>query len=83
MPDRLHDLVQTALGIVVEQAPEPPPQPSNELLTAAQLAERWSCSRQHIYRMMKQGLPSLRLGGSRRFRWSDAEEFIAHQIKAG
>lgn len=38
------------------------------LLTVDQLAEHLQCSRAQIYNFLRRGLPSLKLGRSRRFR---------------
>jgi hypothetical protein len=44
-----------------------------ELLTAAQVAERWSCSQGHLANMRSAGVGPiyLKLGGSVRYRVSD------------
>jgi excisionase family DNA binding protein len=49
------------------------------LLTVAQLATRWSMSRATIYRALEDGLPSLKLGRSRRIRLSDADQWLNEQ----
>jgi excisionase family DNA binding protein len=43
------------------------------ILTADQLAQRWGCSRAHIYNLMKRGMPSLKIGACRRFRPAECE----------
>jgi excisionase family DNA binding protein len=52
------------------------------LLTVAQLATRWSMSRATIYRALEDGLPSLKLGRSRRIRVSDADQWLNEQAAA-
>jgi excisionase family DNA binding protein len=52
------------------------------LLTVAQLATRWSMSRATIYRALEDGLPSLKLGRSRRIRLSDADQWLNEQAGA-
>ena len=52
------------------------------LLTVAQLATRWSMSRATIYRALDNGLPSLKLGRSRRIRLSDADQWLSKQAAA-
>lgn len=49
------------------------------LLTVAELAARWSMSRATIYRALEDGLPSLKLGRSRRIRVSDADQWLNEQ----
>ena len=38
-------------------------------LTAQELADLLHISRQHVYNLMKTGLPSVKIGNSRRFDW--------------
>lgn len=47
------------------------------LVDADGLAERWQCSRAFIYKMIPQGLPTLKLGRARRFRVADADAWLA------
>lgn len=53
------------------------------LITAGDLADRWGCSRQHVYNLLHRGLPSLKLGRSRRFRVADAEAWLEAQQGGG
>ena len=55
---------------------------SGLLLSVAQLATRWSMSRATIYRALDNGLPSLKLGRSRRIRLSDADQWLSEQAAA-
>lgn len=54
----------------------------DRLLTVPQVAERWSCSRQHVYNQLARGgLPSVTLGRSRRIRVTDVVAYEnAHQV---
>lgn len=46
------------------------------LLTADDLATRWQVSRNHVYRLAREGkLPAVELGRYRRFRIAAIEEF--------
>jgi len=54
-------------------------QPDTRLLSPERLADHWDCSRAHIYRLLQQGMPSLKLGRARRIRVADAEAWIAEQ----
>ena len=46
------------------------------LVTAADIAERWSVSRDSVYRVPPHELPFLKLGrGTRRYRWADVLAF--------
>lgn len=56
----------------------------DQLITAAQLAERWGCSRAHVYNLVARGLPSVKLGRARRFSLYDCAAFVAaHREHAG
>lgn len=53
----------------------------DRLVTPAELAVRWGCSRQHVYNLMSAGLPSVRLGRARRIRLDDADDYLdAHRV---
>ncbi len=52
------------------------------LLTPNDLAERWSCSRAYVYKLLDEGLPSLKLGRSRRIRVADADAWLAQRAEA-
>ena len=52
---------------------------TEQLIDADTLAEHWSCSRQHIYKLMRSGMPSLSLGRSRRYRLSECEAWLNTQ----
>lgn len=51
---------------------------ADSYVTAAELADHWGISRQHVYRLLHQGLPSVTFGRARRFRldavdaWAEA-----------
>jgi excisionase family DNA binding protein len=53
----------------------------DRLVTPDELAQLWSCSRATVYRQLDQGLPSLKLGRSRRIRLTDAARWLAHQVE--
>lgn len=53
------------------------------LITAGELAAHWCCSRQHVYNLLHRGLPSLKLGRSRRFRVAAAESWLEDQQGGG
>lgn len=73
-----------AQGPLVERASValPPPMDPGVLLTPEALAERWSCSRAFIYKLMDKGLPSLKLGRARRIRLGDAERWLDANAEA-
>lgn len=53
------------------------------LLTAQELGERWQTSRQHVYRLSREGkIPSVRIGRYPRFRLSAIQEWEAAQETA-
>lgn len=54
-----------------------------QLLSPAKLADRWDVTRKHIYGLMARGLPSMKVGGARRIRVSDAEAWLADQNSGG
>jgi excisionase family DNA binding protein len=56
-----------------ERAPERAP---SGLMTAAQVAEALSVTRATIYNLMHRGMPSLKVGRCRRFRWADVEAWL-------
>jgi excisionase family DNA binding protein len=43
----------------------PPVFKKQEMIRVSKLAERWQCSRQHIYNLIDRGLPAFRFGGKR------------------
>lgn len=43
------------------------PEQVRKYVTAAELAERWAVTPQHIYNLVGRGLPSVKIGRSRRF----------------
>ena len=50
------------------------------LLAAKELAERLGVHPNYIYSLAVAGqLPSFRIGGNRRFRWSDVERWLEEQ----
>lgn len=49
---------------------------NDEYVTVRQLAARVNLSRATIYRLMVQGLPSVRIGHARRFLWRAVEAFL-------
>ena len=56
-----------------------PEAPSNRLLNAGDLAERWGVSKDAVYRMVRQGrIPAVRLGKHVRFHQSSIDEFEAN-----
>jgi excisionase family DNA binding protein len=49
---------------------------TGQLLTAAQLAERWQVPRSHVYRLARESrIPTVELGRYRRFRLDAIERF--------
>lgn len=56
----------------METHPDP-----NRLVSPEGLAAHWSVSRPFIYRLLREGMPSLKLGRARRIRVSDAEAWLA------
>ena len=48
-------------------------------ITAAELADRWGISRQHVYNLLRQGLPSVTIGRARRFRTDVVDAWIEAQ----
>ncbi len=52
------------------------PHDPDRLVTAQQLADRLQLSRATIYALMREGLPSIRLGRARRFRVSDVDRWL-------
>ena len=49
---------------------------SGQLLTAAQLGERWQVPTSHVYRLAREGrIPVVELGRYRRFRLEAIEQF--------
>jgi excisionase family DNA binding protein len=47
-----------------------------QLLTAAQLAERWQVPTSHVYRLAREGrIPTVELGRYRRWRLDQVEQF--------
>lgn len=56
---------------------------TEQLIDADTLAAHWSCSRQHIYKLMRSGMPSLSLGRSRRYRLTECESWLAAQQRGG
>jgi hypothetical protein len=60
------------------------PFPDGEhFVSAADLADRWDCSRDHIYRLEPSDLPYMKLGSHRRYRWSDVRDYEQAQTTAG
>lgn len=53
-----------------------------QLLSADELAARWSVTRAHIYNLMARDLPSVKVGRCRRIRVGDAEAWLAAQQEA-
>ena len=49
---------------------------THPLLTAEELAEHLNVSRAQVYNFMRRGLPSLKVGKSRRFRLSDVTPWL-------
>lgn len=63
---------------------EPFPNVSTKLGTVPQVSEVLAISRSKIYQMMDAGeLPFVKLGGSRRIRWSDVDELIRRSTVGG
>ena len=60
--------------------PNPETYDPGRLITADDLAERWSCSRSYIYLLLDAGLPSLKLGRSRRFRPADVDAWLTEHV---
>lgn len=57
----------------------PPVASADRLMKPAELADYWSVTRAHIYNQMARGLPSLKIGTSRRIRLSEAEVWLEAQ----
>ena len=63
------------------RTPDPPPatrgvEQASRLLTAGDLADRWSVPRAHVYRLGREGrLPTVRLGRYMRWRPEDIDAF--------
>lgn len=55
----------------------------DRLLKAESLAQHWDCSRQFVYKLLSQGMPSVKIGRARRIRLSDAEAWLAAQQSKG
>lgn len=57
-----------------------PAELNTRLMTATELAEHWSVARSHVYALMTdRGLPSVKIGGSRRFRLADVNSWLDAQ----
>lgn len=53
------------------------------IVSAEHLAELLDCSRRHVYKLMAEdGLPSVKLGGARRFRLADVDAWLRAQQDA-
>lgn len=50
-----------------------------QFLTAAELAQQYGISRAHVYNLMARGLPSVKLGRSRRFRLAECDQWLDAQ----
>ena len=48
----------------------------NKLLKAPELANELGISRSQVYRLMKKGLPFLKVGGNTRFEFSEVMKWI-------
>lgn len=59
--------------------PNHPPFDPGTLLSPEGLATRWSVSRVFIYKCMERGLPTVKLGRTRRIRVGDADRWLAEQ----
>lgn len=51
----------------------------DRLLNADQTAEHYGVSRAHVYNLMTRGMPSVKLGRSRRFRLSETDAWLDAQ----
>jgi excisionase family DNA binding protein len=52
-------------------------------MSVAQVAERWGCSRQHIYNLINRGtLPTFRIGSLIRLREEDVTQYEDLQLQA-
>ena len=49
---------------------------SNKLLNAPELAEKLGVSRAQVYRLIKKGMPFLKVGGNTRFEFSEVMKWI-------
>ena len=70
----MSDRTPGPVEVVVVDTPTP-----GRLVTVEEVSERLSVSRAHVYNLMKVGLPSVKVGRSRRFRMADVEAWIAAQ----
>lgn len=52
---------------------------SARLFTAGELAEHYSLSRATIYNLMDRGMPSVKIGRSRRFRLAAVDQWLEAQ----
>jgi excisionase family DNA binding protein len=56
---------------------------AHRLLTADELADHLNVSRAQVYNFLRQGLPSLKLGRSRRFRLADVTDWLDQFSEGG
>lgn len=69
----------------LRQLQEPPgsesPPDDDFYVSAADLADRWSCSRDHVYRLDPEDLPYMNLGRHRRYAWSAVRAYEREQTE--
>lgn len=56
--------------------------PVARLVSASELADHYGVSRAHVYNLMNRGMPSVKLGRSRRFRLSETDSWLEGQQSA-
>ena len=50
-----------------------------EHISVKQLADKYGVDRTTVYKWIKRGMPSIKIGGTRRFKVSDVEEWIKYE----
>ena len=53
----------------------------HRLLSAAELAEHYGICRASVYNLLNQGLPSIKIGRSRRFRLAEVDAWLDAQAQ--
>ncbi len=56
---------------------------AHRLMTADELADHLNVSRAQVYNFLRRGLPSLKLGKSRRFRLADVSDWLDQFSEGG
>lgn len=55
---------------------------ARDIVTADQLADHYGIARSTVYALMKRGMPSLKVGASRRFRLADCDAYFSQNTTA-